>query len=239
MKNKFILILILMILMPFTVFAKEYNEFDIRFEQILGENVNNTEIKVFAKVGEENEFKDYTQEMTFENVRWYKYKTSIEEGKTLEDYDYTDEELNVYGYLASDEDVFEEEYNYFLIISRLYATEEDSFSRNVKINGIDVDELNGSCYNTGNEFYIKTITNGTSNVNDIEEPEIIENNQEDIVLIDENETEEEKTCMFGCSLCCTTFLGLSLCIWILIAILLILLIIIICVAKSKKKKGTE
>lgn len=96
MKKKFLLLLAVMILIPFSVFAKEYNEFDIRYEQEIGKNVKNTEIKVFAKVGEESKFKDYTSDMTLEDIKWYKYKSSIEEGKTVDDYDYTDEELNIY-----------------------------------------------------------------------------------------------------------------------------------------------
>lgn len=236
MKKKFLLFLVGMLFIPFSVFAKEYNEFDIRYEQKKYENVNNTEIKVYAMVDEEEKLNDHTEDFTMEDVKWYKYKSSIEDGKTIDDYDYTDEELNIYGYLVSDEDVFEEDYGYFLIISRLYAKEEDSFTRNVKINGIDIDELNGSCYNTGNEFFIKTISNGSSAYHEKEEPEVIDSSDEETTVIEENKNETSKACMLGISLCCTTFLGLSFCIWILIAILLMLLIII-CLAKTKKRKG--
>lgn len=233
MKNKILVFFAIMLLIPMTVFAKDYNEFDIRFEEKIGSNVKNNEIKVFCKVDDNDKFVDHTEDFTMEDVRWYKYTSVKEDGKTEEDYDYYDEEKNVYGYLVSDDDVFEEGYEYFLYIARLYAKEEDSFSRNVTINGVDIDEMDGQCFNTGNEFFIKTKARGTTGSNDVEEPATIDNVEEgekDIA------TPEGKACMLGISLCCTMFLGISICTWILIAIILLILIIAICTLKAKKRK---
>lgn len=227
MKNK-ILVFLSILILPILVFAKDYNEFDIRFKEEIGTNVKNNEIQIFVKVDEEEKFVDHTEDFTLEDVKWYKYKSEIEEGKTEEDYDYYDNEKKMYGYLVNDEDVFEEDYKYLLIISRLYAQDEDSFSRNVLINGVNIDDMDGQCFNTGNEFYIKTIARGDGGINEQEDEPVIEIN-------DENDNDEKKSCPLNIPLCCITFLGISLCIWIIIAILLIILVIVLISKKNSKK----
>lgn len=226
--KKNILVFLSILILPILVFAKDYNEFDIRFKEEIGTNVKNNEIQIFVKVDEEEKFVDHTEDFTLEDVKWYKYKSEIEEGKTEEDYDYYDNEKKMYGYLVNDEDVFEEDYKYLLIISRLYAQEEDSFSRNVLINGVNIDDMDGQCFNTGNEFYIKTIARGDGGINEQEDEPVIETN-------DENDNDEKKSCPLNIPLCCITFLGISLCIWIIIAILLIILVIVLISKKNSKK----
>lgn len=226
--KKNILVFLSILILPILVFAKDYNEFDIRFKEEIGTNVKNNEIQIFVKVDEEEKFVDHTEDFTLEDVKWYKYKSEIEEGKTEEDYDYYDNEKKMYGYLVNDEDVFEEDYKYLLIISRLYAQEEDSFSRNVLINGVNIDDMDGQCFNTGNEFYIKTIARGDGGINEQEDEPVIETN-------DENDNVEKQSCPLNIPLCCITFLGISLCIWIIIAILLIILVIVLISKKNSKK----
>lgn len=219
MKNKILLILVLLLIPFINVYAKEYHQFDIRFEEEIGTNVKNNEIKIFASADDNLELIDRTSEFTMEDVQWFKYYSEIEDGKTKDDYDYVDESSDIYAYAVTDDDVFEENYKYFLYIPRLYANEEDSFHRNISINGKDIEEIHGICYNKGNEFLIKTVA-----------PTF------DKIQLDDTPEVEEKTCMLGCSLCCTMFLGISICIWIIIAIILLLIIILIICIKSKNKK---
>lgn len=235
MKKKILFILVLL-LIPFTnVYAKEYHQFDIRFEEEIGTNVKNNEIKIFASADDNLELIDRTSEFTMEDVQWFKYYSEIEDGKTKDDYDYVDESSDIYAYAVTDDDVFEENYKYFLYIPRLYANEEDSFHRNISINGKDIEEIHGICYNTGNEFLIKTVAPTFDKIQLDDAPEVEENTLEDKETVLDT-TKEEKTCMLGCSLCCTMFLGISICIWIIIAIILLLIIILIICIKSKNKK---
>lgn len=235
MKKKLLFTLALFLIPFINVYAKEYHQFDIRFEEKIGTNVKNNEIKIYASADENLELIDRTSEFTMEDVQWFKYVSSIEEGKTKEDYDYVDESSDIYAYAVADGDVFEENYNYFLYIPRLYAKEDDSFHRNISINGKDIEEIHGICYNTGNEFLIKTIA---PTFNSIKTDDVVENEENTIeneeTLLDTPNA--EKACMLGCSLCCTMFLGISICIWIIIVIILILLIVITCLIKSKKRK---
>lgn len=217
-----------------TVFATEYTSFNIVFEEKNGEKVNETAIKIFASV-DEGALADRTGEFTTEDVKWFKYLPEPETGKTADDYDYVDEELKVYGMLCTDDDVFEHDnYSYFLYISRLYAKEEDSFTRNVKINGVDVDEMNGICWNTGNEFLIKTITNGGSGASaesDITDDTGDPSGEPDIKT-DDGETEKAKCKV--CGICPIQPLGICLFIWIAI-ILIVFILVIILISKGKKK----
>lgn len=234
MKKKvlFVLVLVLLLIPFINVYAKEYHQFDIRFEEKIGTNVKNNEIKIFASADDDLELTDRTSEFTMENVQWFKYYSEIEEGKTKDNYDYVDESSNIYADAVTDDDVFEENYKYFLYIPRLYAKEDDSFHRNVLINGKDIEEIHGICYNTGNEFLIKTVapTFGKTQLDNT--PEIKENTVLDA-------TKDKKTCMLGCSLCFSMLLGISICIWIIVAIILLLLIIIIIYTKSKNKKRND
>ncbi len=238
----FLLISILVFsLLPIHAFAAEYTEFNIVFEEKAGEKVNATTITVFAAV-DGSELTDRTADFTMEDVAWFKYITEPEDGKTADDYDYVDEELKIYGMLCGDEDVFEpENYQYFLRIARLYAQEEDSFDRNVKINGVDIEEMNGSCYNTGSEFYIKTVTNGQGGGN-AEEEEPVETVTEDEPQPEtpsetKVEKPEKKKCKV-CGICPVQPLGICLFIWIAIALILIIVLIIV-IKKTVGKKNDK
>ena len=205
------------------VSAKEYTGFDLVFEEKEGEKVNDTKIRIFASV-DDGEAVDRTGEFTMEDIAWYKYLPKPEAGKTADDYDYVDEELHIYGILCSDDDVFEHDrYSYFLRIARLYAEEEDTFQRNVRINGTDVDEMNGSCYNTGSEFYIKTITNGSGGNSGIGE------------LTDG--TGDGSKCRV-CGICPIQPLGICLFIWLAI-ILIAVIIVVVLICKDKKKNNEK
>ena len=217
-----------------SVFATDYTGFDLVFEEKNGENVNATEIRIFAAI-DEGALIDRTESFTMEDVAWFKYLPEPEDGKTAEDYDYVDEELKVYGMLCGDEEVFDlDHYSYFLRIARLYANEEDTFYRNVKINGVDIDEMNGSCYNTGSEFYIKTITNGQGSSSGEEEQTDV---PEQTTADPDTDPEQEKSKCKLCGICPVQPLGICLFIWIAVILLIvIILVIVIAVACTKKKK---
>ena len=211
-------------------FAKDYTAFNIVFEEKEGEKVNETEVKIFASV-DGGELVDRTEEFTVEDKVWFKYISAPADGKTADDYDYVDEELKIYGMLCSDEDVFEHDnFKYFLRIARLYAQEEDSFTRDVKINGVDIDELNGSCYNTGSEFYIKTITNGMGGISG--EGDVTDVTGEPQGEPGDSEQTKEKCKV--CGICPVQPLGICLFIWIAI-ILVVVIVVVIIAAKSRKK----
>lgn len=232
-------LIVVLSLTAVTAFATDYTSFDIVFEEKEGEKVNETEIKIFAAV-DEGELVDRTGEFTMEDVNWFKYLPAPEDGKTAEDYEYVDEELKIYGMLCTDEDVFDfENYSYFLRISRLYAREEDTFYRNVKINGVDIEELNGICYNTGSEFFIKTVTNGNggpSGESDVTAapgtPDATPESTPESTPVPETEPARKKCKV--CGICPIQPLGICLFIWIAV-ILVAAIIIIVLIAKGKKK----
>lgn len=201
------------------VSAVDYTAFDIVFEEKEGEKVNGTVIRIYASV-DDGELTDRTDRFTMEDVEWFRYLPKPEAGKTADDYDYVDEELAIYGMLCSDDDVFDhDQYSYFLRIGRLYAEEEDSFTRNVRINGTDVEEMNGICYNTGSEFYIKTVTNGMGGSGS-------------------GDTEGSASKCSVCGICPIQPLGICLFIWIAV-ILIVVILILILVSKKKKKDDSK
>lgn len=230
---RYTLTLILTIsLTAINVLAKEYTSFNIVFAEKEGAKVIDTAIRIFASVNEDA-LVDRTSEFKMEDVKWYKYLPTPAEGKTAEDYDYVDEELKIYGMLVTDEDVFEHsKYSYFLRIARLYAQEEDSFHRNVKINGVDVDEMKGTCFNTGNEFFLKTITNGA--VGPSPKGEIVRDTGKltNVPGSLDNEGNEVRNKCKVCGICPIQPLGICLFIW-LAAVVVILLVIVIKVNKKK------
>ncbi|MCQ2771298.1 MAG: hypothetical protein MJ236_05815 [Clostridia bacterium] len=210
---------------------KTYTEFDIRFDEKNGEKVNETKITVFASV-DEGKLVDRTEEFTLESVDWFKYVSELEPGKTTEDYDYVDEALNVYGYLCSDDDAFDHEnYSYFLRIGRLFAQDEDTFYRNIKINGIDIEDLNGICYNAGNEFFIKTITNGMTGSNG-EDSSTTDGIGENGTPNTPDDNQDKKVCKV-CGIC--PFQPLGICLFIWFAIIVLVVIVLIMVINKKKK----
>lgn len=219
--------------------ATDYTEFNIVFEEKDGEKVNETEIKIFASV-DDGKLVDRTNEFTTEDVEWFKYLPEPEEGKTAEDYDYVDEELKIYGILCTDEDVFDHDnYSYFLRIARLYAEEEDSFYRNVKINGVDIEEMNGICFNTGSEFFIKTVTNGNggpSGEEDVTDDPGSADEASEIPSESENEGAKKKCKL--CGICPIQPLGICLFIWIAI-ILIIVIVVIVIISKNKKNNDKK
>lgn len=222
-------------LIAVSVFATDYTAFDIVFDEKDGAKVNETEIRIFASVGE-GELTDRTGDFTMEGVEWFKYVSAPASDKNADDYDYVDEELKIYGILCTADDVFDHEnYSYFLRIARLYAKEEDSFDRNVKINGVDIEEMNGLCFNTGNEFFIKTVTNGHGGSSG-------EGDVTDFVGGDETSGAEiedpaKKKCKV-CGICPVQPLGICLFIWIAI-ILIVVILAFVLLSKGKKDKKTE
>lgn len=211
--------------------AREYTDFNIVFEEKEGAKVNETAIRIHAAV-DEGALVDRTGEFTMEDVNWYKYLAAPEAGKSAEDYDYVDEELKVYGIAVTDDDVFEHEnYSYFLRISRLYAQEEDTFHRKVKINGVDVEALNGTCYNTGNEFFIKTITNGNGGDSAEEQPAIDAGASDGEVEIMASDSQEPEDKCGICGICPIQPLGICLFIWLVVLVAIVLAVIV----KAKKK----
>ncbi len=236
MKKICSLVFALILLLTFasvTAFAADYTGFDIVFEEKDGEKVNATALRIFASVGE-GELTDRTGDFTLEGVEWFRYVSEPADGKTADDYDYVDEELGIYGILCTDSDVFDHEnYSYFLRIARLYAKEEDSFDRNVRINGVDVEEMNGICFNTGNEFFIKTITNGMggpSGEGDVAEGSGHPDGKS------EDDDPAKKKCRV-CGIC--PFQPLGICLFIWIAIILIVVILIVVLVSKKKKDEDE
>lgn len=221
-------------------FAVTYTAFDIVFEEKEGAKVNGTEIKVFASV-DEGELSDRTGDFTLEDVQWFKYLSRPEDGKTAEDYDYVDEELKIYGILCTDEDVFEHDnYSYFLRIARLYAKEEDTFWRNVRINGVDIEEMNGICYNTGSEFFIKTITNGQGGISgDGDVTDAPTASEGDPAEPSEPQKPAGDKCRV-CGICPIQPLGICLFIWIaIILVIAVLVIVLILWGKKNDKKENE
>lgn len=220
-----------LLLASICVLAKDYTSFNFVFEEKEGAKINETPIRIFASV-DNDELSDRTDEFTMEKVEWFKYLSEPEEGKTEADYDYVDKGLKIYGISVTDDDVFEhDKYSYFLRIPRLYAQQDDSFSRNVKFNGVDVDELNGSCYNTGNEFYLKTITNGMIGASGESEPEELTAEATDSENISGNETEQK--CKV-CGICPIQPLGICLFIW-----LVIIVAIVVIAFRKVRKNGKQ
>ena len=221
MKKLFVFILALL-LMPITVFAAEaYENFDFKVEKVDGANIKNTEIKVFASLeSDPDNLIDRTSEFEFREVMW---SVCVEVDCA------TSEEV-------ADDAIFEADKDYVLMV-RIAAKNEADINvwgtDKAKYNGTPIEELAGEYGNTGTELMIKTRTAVHEGEPVEEKPDlpVEEEPQEEIMTIG-----AEEACLLGLPLCCTTFLGLSLCIWILILILLILLIVIICVTKGKKKK---
>lgn len=239
MKKAISIVLALMMVFSFIsviASATDYTEFNIVFEEKDGEKVNETVIRIFASV-DDGALVDRTNEFTTEDVEWFRYLPALEDGKTAEDYDYVDEELKIYGMLCTDEDVFDHEnYSYFLRISRLYAKEEDTFYRNVKINGVDIEELNGTCYNTGSEFFIKTVTNGNGGPSD--DGDVTDESASPDDESDETSEDTAKKKCKVCGICPIQPLGICLFIWIAI-ILIVVIVVIVIISKNKKDKKDE
>ena len=234
MKKALCFILTLILLSGFAVFtasATDYSAFDLVFEEKEGEKVNETKLTVFAAIND-GALSDRTSDFTLEGVTWFKYVSSPEDGI---EYDYVDEELKIYGLLCGNGDVFEHDrYSYFLKIDRLYAKEEDSFQRNVKINGVDVEEMNGICYNTGSEFFIKTVTNGNGGSSG--EGDLTDAAGDPGKTGEKDDTAEKNKCKV-CGIC--PFQPLGVCLFIWIAVILIVLVLIIVLVKKKNKNTHE
>ena len=208
---------------PFTIFAeeKQYEYFNFKYERVNGESIRNTEVKIFASVeGDENNLIDRTDELKEKKKMW---SVCTEVDCTLS------EEV------AFDA-VWEENKEYIFMI-RITAKNGASIdvwgTDKAMLNGTPIENLDGEFGNTGSELMIKSKTSiKTVIAQEVtptdETPEVIAPSPEPV-----------RTCMLGLSLCCTTFLGISICIWILIAVLIILLIIIVCVLKNKKEEPQQ
>ena len=232
-RGLFILSFALFMFIPLSVLAegKAYEYFNFKVDMINVEKINDTEVKIYASVeGDEKNLIDRTDEFNVEEIMWS--VCDVEDCSTVRE--------------VEEDAVFEEEKGYMFMIRitakngadiDVWGTDKAMF------NGNPIEELEGEFGNTGSELLIKSKIVDEKVIE--QEDDLIEESEEPTTIntTDTKEeiktTGEEKTCPLGLSLCCTTLLGLSLCIWILIAILIILLIIIICVVKSKKKKEKQ
>lgn len=222
-KRIFVLSFALMVFMPLSVLAEEktYEYFNFKVNMVNGEKIKDTEVKIFASVEEdEKNLTDRTDEFNIEEIMWS--VCDVEDCSTTRE--------------IEDDEVFEEEKGYVFMIR---ITAKNGADINVwgtdraMFNGTPIEELYGEFGNTGKELMIKSKI-AEEKVKPQENTPAEESKPEEVKT-----TGEGKTCMLGLSLCCTTFLGLSICIWIIIAILIILLIIILCLLKGKNKKEEQ
>ena len=220
MKKYFIglIVILFSIFVPSFVNAEEsYEYFDFKVERIDGSKIKDTLILVYSSVeSNPKELKNRTDEFNFVEVVW---------SECVTDDCLITQEVNK-------DAVFEEGKDYLLMIkiSAKNKADIDVWGIDkVMYNGTPIEELFGEFGNTGKELMIKTKTNiTTSKLEDtpattIENPSPVTKN-------------ESKVCMLNSAICCSTFLNLSICIWILITAILILLIIIICVLKNRNKQ---
>lgn len=227
---KKLLLFIAMLIIPFAVYAEgdDYEYFDFRFEQNTGDVIKDTDVKIFASVSSDiDNLVDRTDEFIVEALEWRECVDDLcEETKEI-----------------TDDQVYEDGKDYYF---RMYINPKDetrSFnvwsSEKVMINGTSSEELGGGFGNSGSlGVYSKAGRIGTPEVIDTFVPDYNPEEEDSLPeVIAEPEVIEEPQCMFGISLCCTMFLGLSICIWIIIAIIILLLIIIAVACKSKKRKN--
>lgn len=221
-----IVVFALMLLIPLVIKADEkaYEYFDFKVNMINGEIIKDTEVRIFASLeGDEENLIDRTDEFNIDEIVWS--VCDVEDCSTSRE--------------VEEDAVFEEGKGYVFMIR---ITAKNGADINVwgtdraMLNGTPIEELYGEFGNTGTELMIKSkiaeekVIPQEDTPVEKPEPEVVEPKQEEVTTIG-----AEKTCMFGLSICCTTFLGLSICIWILIIVILLLLIIIICAVKSKNK----
>ena len=210
------LILLMILFTPSKTLAENesYEYIDFKAAKTIGENINKTDVKIYASKSSDTEkIIDCTDEFNIIEKKWNVCDDNCENIENV-----------------TDEMVFEEGKNYILMVKVSSKNEIDL--NNLKIdrieyNGTPIKELSGKFSNVDNELSIET---RTTIINIPKEEEIIEPKEEEI-----KEETKENQCLLGLSICCTTFLNLSICIWILIAIAIILLIIIICALINKKR----
>ncbi len=223
-KSLFALVLALMVLIPIRVMADEkpYEYFDIRAEKKLGAKIKDTEITIYASVeGDEENLIDRTEEFNLEEVMW---------SVCVEDECATSREV--------DDDAVFEEGNVYILMVRITAKNEADIdvwgTDKAKYNGTPIEELAGEYSNSGKELMIKTRTSSIEGKKEEVTPTVTPEPEKK-----EETKEEDNKCLLGLSFCCTTFLGLSICIWIIIIIVLIILIISIFMYKAKKKTDEQ
>ncbi len=210
------LILLMILFTPSKTLAENelYEYIDFKAAKTIGENINKTDVKIYASKSSDTEkIIDCTDEFNIIEKKWNVCDDNCENTENV-----------------TDEMVFEEGKNYILMVKVSSKNEIDL--NNLKIdrieyNGTPIKELSGKFSNVDNELSIET---RTTIINIPKEEEILEPKEEEI-----KEETKENQCLLGLSICCTTFLNLSICIWILIAIAIILLIIIICALINKKR----
>ena len=220
-RSLFILVLALMVFIPVGVLAEEsYENFDFKVERKEGEKIKDTEIKIYASDSSNpDELTDRTNEFDLVEVMW-----SI----CVDDCSISEE--------VADDATWEDNKEYVLMI-RISAKNKADINvwgtDKAKYNGTPIEELDGEYGNTGNELMIKTRTSS-----------IEEKPQEIIPTITpepekKEETADNNKCLFGLPFCCTTFLGLSICIWVIIILVLIILIVSIFMYKAKKRTDEQ
>ena len=222
----FVLAIALMLFVPLTASAKgkAYEYFDFKYQKVMGSKINDTEIKIFASVdGDEKNLIDRTNEFNVAEIIW---STCVDSSCSLAEG-------------VGDDDVWEDgkEYVFVIRITAKNGADIDVWETDkVMLNGTPIEQLDGEFGNTGNELLIKSKT-AIGDFSKQEEPTEVEppidEPTEENPVISPN---EGKACMLGISLCCTSLLGLSICIWIIIVILLIILIVIFCILKNKNKQ---
>lgn len=226
-RGLFVLPFALFMFIPLSVLAEEkaYEYFNFKVDIINGEKINDTEVKIYASVeGDKKNLIDRTDEFNVEEIMWS--VCDVEDCSTVRE--------------VEEDAVFEEEkgYMFMIRITAKNGADIDVWGTDrAMFNGNPIENLYGEYGNTGKELMIKSKI-AEEKVKPQENTKI-EETKEEKTQEEVKTTGEEKTCTSSISLCCTTLLGLSLCIWILIAILIILLIIIICLLKSKKKKEKQ
>lgn len=220
------LTILLMVLIPTMVLADgdPYVTMDIKVDEVIGQKINNTDIKIYSSTSSDPaNISDRTEEFEFLEKLW---------SVCVDDNCATTEEV-------SDNDVFEANKSYVLMIKikGLNEADIDIWGSDIaNYNGKAIDNFYGEYANTGKELMIKIRTYiGKTTTED--EPIVIATPEAtpEVTEADNNENNEDK-CLFGLSFCCTSLLGLSICVWVIIAIVVLLLIIILCASKKGKKK---
>ena len=219
-KCLFVIVLV-MILIPITVFAEEkYEFFDFKVEEKDGEKIIDTNIGIYASISNDTELTDKTSEFDIVEKKW---NVCIDD-----DCDTTEE--------VGNEDLFEPNKEYILMIKITAKNGNNIGTLNddkIKINGTTIKKLDGDYDNDGKELIIKSRTSISSTAS------------KEIVITptasptEKNEANGNNKCLLGFSFCCTEFLGLSICIWIIIVIAIILLIISIFMYREKKKTDEQ
>jgi len=206
MKRFISTILILVLFIPFIVLADvtSYDKFDIKISFEEGKKVSEMEYSIFASTNEDEELIDKTNELTSDIVYF----------KVLEDESHEE---------VSGEYIFknDESYGFNLKITKPENIALNVDKSSILINSSEQDDLVFESNDEGISIeYYPEIKKTEEPVEVIEEPVVDEGSSiaNDIIKKDD-------TCVFGLSLCCNSFRGISYCVLGIIGIVLLILII--------------